>query len=109
MVRAMARRDGMDAHDGVSAQGVALARLRDAAGAYAADGDAAPLRDVVRVLAADAAARGMRAEELVIAFKQLWTSVPELHPLRRQARGIVDELVTLCINEFYRSRGDSAR
>lgn len=84
-------------------------RVRAAAERLAETGDEAPLREAAREIAAEAAARGLRAEDLVVAFKQLWTSIPALSPLRRRGRPLLDELVTLCIDEFYRRRRDGGR
>ncbi|WP_285214653.1 hypothetical protein, partial [Klebsiella pneumoniae] len=82
MQMAAARQDGYDERDGTRRQHEALDRLRAGARVYGESGDDAVLRDAARAIAADAADRGFRAEELVIAFKQLWTSVPELSPMR---------------------------
>ena len=105
----LARDDSFDEHDGRRGQPAAVDRVQAAARLYGTTGNDGPLRDATRALAADAATRGMRAEELVIAFKQLWTTMPELSPLRRHSRAVVDELVTLCINEFYRHREGASR
>jgi hypothetical protein len=103
----MAMTNLVEQYDGVSAQAAAVAHMRAAANVYASTGDEGPLRDAARAIAADAAARGLRAEELVIAFKQLWMSTPELSPVRRRSRTVVDELVTICINEYYRRRASA--
>ena len=106
---AVAQNDGYDRTGDARDSRSAAALMQDAARYYGDTGDHALLRDATRALAADAAARGLRAEELVIAFKQLWTSIPELSPIRRHTRPVVDELVTLCINEYYRRRESAAR
>ncbi len=103
------RNEGFGELDGVTSQATAVAHLRAAARVYGATGDDGPLRDAARAIAADAAERGLRGEELVIAFKQLWTSIPELSPMRRHSRPVVDELVTICIHEFYRRRESPRR
>lgn len=109
MQGAVAKDDGYDSVGEARGRRSTAARMQEAARHYGVTGDEAPLRDATRALAADAAARGLRAEELVIAFKQLWTTIPELSPIRRHSRPVVDELVTLCIHEYYRRREGATR
>ena len=109
MQHAVAMSDGFDRTREAREAPTAAAQMQDAARHYGSTGDESALRAATRALAADAAARGLRAEELVIAFKQLWTSIPELSPIRRHTRPVVDELVTLCINEYYRRRESAGR
>jgi hypothetical protein len=101
--------DGFERPGDGHAHRAAHAQMQAAARAFGDTGDDTALRDATRALATEAVLRGMRAEELVIAFKQLWTTIPELSPLRRKARPVVDELVTLCINEYYRRREGASR
>ena len=80
--------------------------LRSAVAAVVADPSApqAELQEVLRRVAAAAHAQGMRAEELLVAFKQVVDEVPA--PGR--AAGAIgkpalrDHLVSLCIKAYYR-------
>ena len=61
------------------------------------------LRDVARMIAGDARARGLRAEQMLVALKRDW---PKLLEGRRtpddgQLHTLSERLVTFCIHEFY--------
>lgn len=80
------------------------AALRTAFAAHAR-GDGLPpeaLRDLLRDTGAEARARGLTAERLLVEFKLLWYAIPEVRALqsRRQSE-MLGELVTLCIREYY--------
>jgi hypothetical protein len=61
------------------------------------------LHDALRRMAREANANQVRAEQLIVAFKQLWATMPELQNASdRQARSrLLERLITLCINEYY--------
>jgi hypothetical protein len=62
------------------------------------------LRAVIRAVAREARGRHLRAEQLVIIFKNIWESLPEVsYTADAAARELVrQQLVTLCIEEYYR-------
>lgn len=55
------------------------------------------------LLAAEARAHGLHAEEMVIVLKNFWTTLPEAqHALDRGERQrLLGRLVTFCIDEYY--------
>ena len=61
------------------------------------------LRDVARMIAADARSRGLRAEQMLVALKRDWPKLLE----RRRVPGeaelgmLCERLVTFCIVEYY--------
>ena len=82
----------------------ALAALRSAARAHADTRDSSALRLSVREMARRARERGLRAEESILELKRLWASMPELGAIPvSDRRTLLEELVTLCIDEFYRA------
>ena len=62
------------------------------------------LRDVARMIAADARDHGLRAEQMLVALKREWPVMLE----RRRVPGddelgmLAERLVSLCIQEYYR-------
>jgi hypothetical protein len=65
---------------------------------------AAQLRVTAEHCVASARKSGLRAEELIVAFKRAWHTRPEIanHPNRMAARSVLSELVSACITEYYR-------
>lgn len=61
------------------------------------------LRDVARMIATDARARGLRAEQMLVALKRDWPKLLE----RRRVPGegellmLCERLVSFCIHEYY--------
>jgi hypothetical protein len=82
-----------------------LASLRDAVLRVWHDpaGSEAALQAALREMVADARARALRAEDVIVAFKALLGSIPELNsPVRRLEAGRLRErLITLCIKAYY--------
>ncbi len=76
-----------------------------AAIARCARGDAREdeLRDALRRYARDAQRRHMRAEEVVIAFKTMWSAFAEAGDAleRLEQQRLLERLVSLCIREYY--------
>ena len=66
------------------------------------DGDAA-LHAAITQMVAEARQRSLRAEDLIVAFKDLLTHLPELSaPDRRlEAVRFRERLITLCIKAYY--------
>lgn len=61
------------------------------------------LRCVLRTVSRAAQARGLHAEQLVIALKRVWEETPEVRAAgSREARlRTMERIVTLCIEEYY--------
>jgi hypothetical protein len=85
-----------------------LAALRDAVLRVWNDSDGGGAAEPVlqRALAqavAEARERALRAEEVVVSFKSLLASLPELNsPVRRlEAARLRERLITLCIRAYY--------
>jgi hypothetical protein len=65
------------------------------------------LRRALHALCIDARARNLRPEQLIVIFKQVWSSLPEIQNRsgnRRQE--LLDRIVTMCIEEYYATRAD---
>ena len=80
---------------------------REALASYPSGVSRRHLRDVAMRVSADARAAGLRSEELVVAIKESWAAHhDEVHPTsdRKQIQPIVTELITVCIEEFYREQ-----
>ena len=70
-----------------------------------ADGNS-DLQTVMRELCAEARHNGTRPEELIVLFKKTWAERPELRTMSREETGrLLDQVVTMCIEEYYDSAG----
>lgn len=80
-----------------------LAHIRASSGAAGDDGRA---RDAVRELCDDAHRRHLEPEQLLVAIKGVWRSMPEAGAGARVAatQGSLDRFITLCIEEYYARR-----
>jgi hypothetical protein len=64
----------------------------------------ADLRRAVEVLCADARRLRLRPEELVVLVKMTWRTHPDVCAMpRHQAGSMLDEVVAMCIEEYFRS------
>ena len=84
--------------------------LRSALQAQIRGGDAQEppdLRRLARLLALEAHRRTLRPEQIVVTVKQVWLTLPEAH-LSATTVGtrLVDRLIGLFIEEFYRRSDD---
>ena len=62
------------------------------------------MRAALRALCAEGRRRGLRAEQVVVALKGAWASLPEVRRAAHDAqRAAVEWLVTACIEEYYGS------
>ena len=60
------------------------------------------LNHELRELCREAQRQGVRAEELILLFKKVWATRPELRVMSREETGrVFDELVTLCLDTYY--------
>ena len=83
-----------------------LADVRATLARYAQGSEHAPeLRGLLARVAAEARAKGIAAERLLIAFKEIWASLPEVRAAQRARPGehtaLLQQLVTRCIEEYY--------
>ena len=60
----------------------------------------AEIEQPIAELCAEAKARGIQAETLIIELKQIWYAVPE--SASHEKAEVISHLVTMCIPEFYR-------
>ena len=82
----------------------ALDAMRRAMVAYTErPGESAGLRTALRAVAVEAQRRHIRAEQLIIALKQVWHAVPEVQQASTQQEQdrLLDRLITACIEEYY--------
>jgi hypothetical protein len=61
------------------------------------------LRDVARMIAEDARARGLRSEQMLVALKRDWPKLLERRrvPGEAELHMLCERLVTFCIVEYY--------
>lgn len=82
-----------------------LAALRDAVVAVwnAPEASEAALQPALARMVAESRARALRAEEVIVAFKGLLASIPELNSAvrRLEAVRLRERLITLCIRAYY--------
>jgi len=67
------------------------------------DSPTSEVRDLLQRVAREAREQGVRPEELLVTFKQLWNSLAEsVRPqLPEQSEQVRQNLVTLCIQAYY--------
>jgi hypothetical protein len=61
------------------------------------------LRDLLCHAAADARGKGMQAEQLLVALKEMWYSMPEVSSASSAVveNALLQELISRCIQEYY--------
>lgn len=65
------------------------------------------LRRALNALCTDARARNLRPEQLILIFKQVWSSLPEIqNRIGNRRQELLDRIVTICIEEYYATRAD---
>jgi len=83
-----------------------LSELRDALSRSVKTGDHGDeLKALLARAAADARAKGLQAEQLMLALKDLWFSLPQLetHPGNDVQTRLLQQLIARCIHEYYAS------
>jgi hypothetical protein len=78
--------------------------LRNALAASVVRGNHADdLRELLCRAAADARSKGMQAEQLLIALKEIWYSMPEVTNASSALveNSLLQELISRCIQEYY--------
>ena len=94
--------DGRFPSDGVRAE------LQDALGAFVrsagGETDEAAVCVALERMAGEAHERQLHGEHLLVAFKRLWSEMPEVRAFREAGarQRLLDRLVTLCIDTYYR-------
>jgi hypothetical protein len=81
-----------------------VAELRTALSKSLQVGDyGSDLRDLLKRAAADSRKRGMMAEQLLLALKDVWYSLPELsqQPGSEVQTRLLQQLIARCIQEYY--------
>ena len=83
-----------------------VARVRDALSHYLADQDAGgnELRDSLDAMAAEARAKSILPEQLLVVLKDIWYALPAVRAIDDSAAQIrlLQRVVTMCIKEYYR-------
>ena len=65
------------------------------------------LRRLARIISAEARRRSMRAEQIVVQLRQAWLTLDEVvDPPGRGHAFLIERLVSLCVEEFYRVPDD---
>jgi hypothetical protein len=83
----------------------ALELLRASLSRYVANGgDEQPVCDALNVLAREAQERQLYAEQMLIAFKRVWSDMPEVQaiPTEAERKQLLSHLVKLCIDTYYK-------
>ncbi len=83
-----------------------IAELREALSRSLKTGDhGKELKSLLGRAAVDARSKGIQAEQLLIALKDIWYSVPSLsaHPGHDVQTRLLQQLIALCIQEYYAS------
>jgi hypothetical protein len=63
------------------------------------------LKELLMRAAADARSKGLQAEQLLLALKDIWYSLPQLstHPANDVQTRLLQQLIARCIQEYYAS------
>ena len=71
-----------------------------------ATGDA-EIRQALRAMSAEARAESLRVEQVIVALKRVWESLPEVRRAsdRQEQNRLLERVVTLCIQEYYADQG----
>ena len=82
-----------------------IAALRSALARYVNDGDdSTELRDALRRAADEAREKGMQAEHLLLALKEVWYSLAELARASRrpEQQRLLQRLIGHCLDAYYK-------
>jgi hypothetical protein len=93
------------AHAGLSAE--AFGALRHAIQTYVDQGSGdGEILHAVRMMCVDVHRDNLHAEQLIIAFKEAWRTLPEVQRIPRggERERLLERIVTLCVEEYYSSR-----
>ena len=84
-----------------------IAAVRAALARYAREGNHTDdLRDLLMRVAAEARAKNIMAERLLVVLKEIWGSLPEVRQQSDRGRvseqnTLLQQLITRCIREYY--------
>jgi hypothetical protein len=81
-----------------------VAAVRDALRAYlASSADAVPLQNALLMMSAEARARALLPEQLLVVLKDVWAALPEVRAMTDAAEQVrlLQRVVTMCIKEYY--------
>lgn len=69
------------------------------------DFDQSALRDELRAVCSEAKRSGVRAEQVLIAVKEIWSVLPVARDIARDAKGkpFINSVVTMTLDEYYES------
>ena len=72
--------------------------------------DDAGFRRALRLMSEDAHRRGVRAEQVIVALKEAWRSLPEVQtlPAGGPRDTVLEGVITMLIEEYYARPGGSA-
>jgi hypothetical protein len=82
-----------------------IADLRAALGAYLSKtAERTQLQAALVALAADARAKAMPPEQLLVVLKDIWNALPEVRAMTDASAQVdlLQRVVTMCIKEYYR-------
>lgn len=81
-----------------------LARVREALVDYqgAPEGAEPSLRGALAALSEEARGNGIPPEDVLIALKQVWNDLPDMHRAPAERTRALQRVVTMCIKEYYR-------
>lgn len=81
-----------------------LGELRTTLGRYLREGNhSMELQDLLRRINEEAHEKGMTAEQVLIALKRVWFSLPEVRDANESEpqRALLQRVVTRCIQQYY--------
>jgi hypothetical protein len=83
-----------------------VAAVRTTLTRYVREGNhTAELRELLMRVAAEARAKGIMAERLLVLLKEIWGSLPEVRQAERaritEQNTLLQQLITRCIQEYY--------
>ena len=63
----------------------------------------AEIRQALRAMSREARAESLHAEQVIVALKRVWESLPEVRRAsdRQEQNRLLERVVTLCIEEYY--------
>jgi hypothetical protein len=82
-----------------------VAAVREALRHYLGDGaDPSALQGTLQQMSAEARAKELRAEQLLVVLKEVWGSLPEVRAMTDTTAQVrtLQRVVTMCIKEYYR-------
>jgi len=97
-----------EGHDERFPSDAVRADLQAALAAFVRNGgepaDEGAVHAALQRMAAEAHERALHGEQLLVAFKRVWSEMPEVRAFREAGarQRLLDRVVTLCIDAYYR-------